>query len=601
MIALTSLSCTPFLANSTKLHNTSMMSKTQTANGRTSTADFATNIAMKRCSSNRFVAACLKKNVMTDHIPYAVKSQLIQAEQYYQFEEALKRIKKTMANKSREDDYVQVLVMIDAIQRFGLEYYFRDDIHAALEKQYVHFSTMADASDNLHDVALGFRLLRQEGFYVSADIFSKFKDKDGKFRLELAQDTKGLLSLFEASHLSIPGDDILDEAGDISMNLLMTTSKTVQSIETTIIRNTLSNPYQKSLPRLTGVTAKNQLQHFETLLKFLHDCFGTQQWIQDVQDIASVDISMSQITLQIELNQLSRWSKEIHMAEVLDLARNQPTAWHKWSLYLIPGPYKAELRTELTKSISFIYIIDDIFDVYGKLEELTLFTEAVNRWEYANINGLPDYMKICLKALYETTNHMSQNIYIKHGWQPKDCLQKAWIELCNAYLVEARWVNSEYLPTTEEYLKNGIVTSGVCVVFATLYCLLGEEFYNHESKNVCNSRPDIVTLAGTLLRLWDDLGCTKDGNQDGYDGSIVACYMNEHQGSSDESARECVFGMISDAWKRLNEECLSQSQFSVDFRTAFLNLARMIPIMCRDDDNHCLPSLERHMNTLCDE
>lgn len=37
-------------------------------------------------------------------------------------------------------------------------------------------------------------------------------------------------------------------------------------------------------------------------------------------------------------------------------------------------------RLELTKAISFIYIIDDIFDLYGKPEELTLFTEAVNRY-----------------------------------------------------------------------------------------------------------------------------------------------------------------------------------------------------------------------------
>lgn len=265
-----------------------------------------------------------------------------------------------------------------------------------------------------------------------------------------------------------------------------------------------------------------------------------------------------------------------------------------------PWPDKADLRTELTKSISFVYVIDDIFDVYGKLEEVIRFTEAVNRWEYANIIGLPDYMKICLNALFETTTEMSHKIYIKHGWNPKEFLQNAWAELCNAFLVEARWFASEHLPTTKEYLKNGVVSSGVYVVFATLFSILGEA-KNVKNTNIWINHPRIATMTGTLLRLWDDLGSAKDEDQDGYDGSFVACYMNEYQESSDESAREQVLGMISEAWKYLNEECLSQSPFSIDIKNALLNLARMIPIMYKYDDNHRLPSLEKHMNSLLNE
>ena len=97
-----------------------------------------------------------------------------------------------------------------------------------------------------------------------------------------------------------------------------------------------------------------------------------------------------------------------------------------WSSVALPSPAKADIRTELTKTISFIYLIDDIFDVYGKIEDLTLFTGAVNRWEYESIEGsLPNYMKTCLKALFDTTDEMSQKIYIKHGWNPKDVIQKA--------------------------------------------------------------------------------------------------------------------------------------------------------------------------------
>jgi hypothetical protein len=56
----------------------------------------------------------------------------------------------------------------------------------------------------------------------------------------------------------------------------------------------------------------------------------------------------------------------------------------------LTDPDMSDERVELTKPISLIYIIDDIFDVYGSLEELTLFTEAVNK--YASITGSVNFL-----------------------------------------------------------------------------------------------------------------------------------------------------------------------------------------------------------------
>ena len=67
------------------------------------------------------------------------------------------------------------------------------------------------------------------------------------------------------------------------------------------------------------------------------------------------------------------------MTEELKFARDQPLKCYMWPMAIIPDPMLSEQRIELTKPISLIYIIDDIFDVGGTLDELTLFTEAVNR------------------------------------------------------------------------------------------------------------------------------------------------------------------------------------------------------------------------------
>ena len=74
--------------------------------------------------------------------------------------------------------------------------------------------------------------------------------------------------------------------------------------------------------------------------------------------------------------------------------------------------------------------------------------------------------------------------------------------------------------------------------------------------------------------------------------------MRENEGSSFEDARKQVLRMISDAWKQLNQECLSPNPFSSTFSKASLNIARMVPLMYDYDVNHRLPSLEEHMKSL---
>ncbi|XWS15635.1 hypothetical protein CRYUN_Cryun34aG0018400 [Craigia yunnanensis] len=107
-----------------------------------------------------------------------------------------------------------------------------------------------------------------------------------------------------------------------------------------------------------------------------------------------------------------------------------------------------------------------------------------------------------------------------------------------------------------------------------------------------------MSSTATILRLWDDLGSAKDENQDGHDGSYVDCYMKEHQGMAVESVRQHVIHMISNSWKCLNHECLSQNPFSLSFAKASLNIARMVPLMYSYDENQCLPSLEEYMKSL---
>ncbi|GJT35156.1 zinc finger, CCHC-type containing protein [Tanacetum coccineum] len=54
----------------------------------------------------------------------------------------------------------------------------------------------------------------------SSDVFADFKQKDGKFKEEIAQDVKGLMALYKALQLSLDGEQILKEASDFSSGAL---------------------------------------------------------------------------------------------------------------------------------------------------------------------------------------------------------------------------------------------------------------------------------------------------------------------------------------------------------------------------------------------
>lgn len=480
-----------------------------------------------------------------------------------------------------ELEALEGLNMIDAVQRLGIDYHFQQEIGEILHKQ---MNIMISAHGDLHEVSLRFRLLRQQGYFVPDDVFNKFKDSKGMFKQDLSEDIKGLMSLYEASQLSTEGEDTLVEAGKFSGHLLKTSLSHLDKHQARIVANTLGNPHHKSLG---SYMAKN----------FFVTSQGTNTWLNLLKEVAKTDFDMVQTLHHNEIVQITKWWKELGLAKELKFARDQPLKWYIWSMACLTDPKLSEERIELTKPISFIYLIDDIFDVYGTLDELTLFAEAVNRWEITAIDHLPDYMKICFRALHDMTNEISCKVYQKHGWNPLHSLKKTWANLCNAFLVEAKWFASGHQPKAEEYLKNGIVSSGVNVVLVHIFFLLDQN-KTKDIVELLNDTPAIISSTAAILRLWDDLGSAKDENQDGNDGSYVRCYLEEHQGCSIEEAHEKTLNMISDAWKHLNKELLSPNPFPATFTTASLNLARMVPLMYSYDDNQGLPSLKEYMKSM---
>ena len=115
-----------------------------------------------------------------------------------------------------------------------------------------------------------------------AGIFNKFKDsKNGGFKEILIADVPGMLSFYEATHLRVHGEDILEEA-------LVFTTKHLDSATTHVsyqlaeqIAQALERPLRKSLERLCArrfmSIYQDEASHNEALLKLAKSDFNLVQ------------------------------------------------------------------------------------------------------------------------------------------------------------------------------------------------------------------------------------------------------------------------------------------------------------------------------------
>ncbi|KAG6584050.1 hypothetical protein SDJN03_19982, partial [Cucurbita argyrosperma subsp. sororia] len=472
----------------------------------------------------------------------------------YGFEGAVAKVESLKPVLRESGDCLECLDLIDAAQRLGIDNLLQEEIEAVLKRQYFLLNALEfDPMIDLHKAALLFRLLTQQGYLVTPNLFKIFLDEEGKFNKELRHDIKGLTSLHEASQLCMHGDDILEEAQNFSSHWLNAWVVVhVNHHSATLVHNTLLHPYHKSLPQFM-------------LPNYFGDKQWTNKWIHTLQGVAKVNFNTTQRLRQYELNQFSKWWKESYLGRELNFARNQPMKWYIASLSCLTDVCHSEQRIQLAKAIAFVYLIDDIL----------MYLE---RWK---------------------SSPCSQKLFVDGIWLLLKSYQAAcWGKLCKAFLVEAEWFSSEHWPSAEEYLRNGRVSTGVHVTLVHVFFLLGQQISN-QTVELLEEDLDIVSCSATILRLWDDMGSAKDENQEGHDGSYVKYYMKEHPSTSFSATQKHIMWKISEAWKSLNREWLyCNPLFPSQFTQASLNIARAVPLFYSYGRNQSLPTFEQHMERL---
>ncbi|XP_058092421.1 probable terpene synthase 2 isoform X1 [Magnolia sinica] len=481
--------------------------------------------------------------------------------------EELKEEVKGMMSEAKGS--VQELQLIDTLQRLGVAYHFEKEIDEALHWIYGVYATVD--FDDLHPVALRFRLLRQEGYNVSSDVFTKFKDDHGHFKDSLISDVRGMLSLYEAAYLSTHGEDILDEAIVFTTGHLKSLMAHLDHPLATQVSHALELPLRKRILRLEA--------------RYYISVYGDDVARSDVLlELAKLDFNVVQSLHRREIKDISKWWKDIDIAGKLPYVRDRVVEGYFWIISVYFEPQYSRARIIMANMIGLISIIDDTYDAYGTLEELELFTDAIQRWDAGAMDQTPEFIKVCFQALLETVVKIEGLLTQQERSYRIPYLKEVVKELAGAYLVEVQWFNGGYMPTLKEYLRITLLSSGYPALTLISFIGMGE-IATKEAFKWARNEPKLIRSSSFIGRIMNDIQSGKFEQERGHVASAVQCYMNEN-GASEQEACDKFGEMLAMAWKDINQECLRPTPIPMPLIARVINLTQVIESLYMHEDGY---------------
>ncbi|KAF3675322.1 hypothetical protein FXO38_03490 [Capsicum annuum] len=137
-------------------------------------------------------------------------------------------------------------------------------------------------------------------------MFSRLQDANGKFKEFLCNDIKGLLNLYEASHVRTHGEGILEEALSFSTTYLESAAPHLKSPLSEQVKHALEQFPHKSIPSV------------ET--RYFISIYEDEEFKNNVLlRFAKLDFNLLHMLHKQELSEVSRWWKDLDFVTTLPL------------------------------------------------------------------------------------------------------------------------------------------------------------------------------------------------------------------------------------------------------------------------------------------
>ncbi|CAN6325150.1 unnamed protein product [Urochloa humidicola] len=471
-----------------------------------------------------------------------------------------------MFETSKSMSTSDVVTLVDALERLGIDNHFNEEIDMALSHAYNNELEFGSYNNDLHVVALWFRILRQHGFWVSSDVFDKFKDNTGKFKATLSNDPRGLLSLYNAAHLIATHSDeqTLDEAISFSRHHLKS------------MKGKLMSPMAEQVSRALDIPLPRAPKRLETVHYITE--YGKEDTHDDVLlELARLDFDIVRSLHIKELKTLSLWWRDLYDDVKLSYARDRLVENYFWTCGILHEEEYSRARMLFSKTMGLFSLMDDTYDVHATLEECHKLTEAIERWDESAISILPEYLrKFYLKLLRqfkEFENSLKPN--------EKYCMSyitEASMSLAKYYLREAKWSNENFMPGSKEHLEVSIMSSGFQPLAIVALMGMGDVVITKRVFDWAIGYPDEMKAGAAISRFLNDIASYKLGKNKKDAANSVECYMNEHHVTGEEAVA-AISACVEDMWRKLNRASMEIDQELQPLVQLVVKIARTNEIM----------------------
>ncbi|KAK3143741.1 hypothetical protein QOZ80_4AG0304360 [Eleusine coracana subsp. coracana] len=446
------------------------------------------------------------------------------------------------------------LYMVDVLEKMGISRYFSGQIKSILDMAYT--SWLQKEEEIMLDMAtcaMAFRILRMDGYDVSADELSHFAEACAFLNsLEgySTDDIRSLLELYKASTVAISEDEFILESTGSWLRCLLKEQLKLSSSTAPLLREVeyaLNCPFYATLDRLEH---RWNIEHFDiTGHQMLETSYLPFQMSEEILSLAVSDFSSSQSIYQQELQYLGRWVKDSKLDQ-LPFARQKLAYFYLSAAGTMFPPEMSDARIFWAQNGVLTTVVDDFFDVGGSKEELDSLVRLVEMWDdHRKTECYSEQVDILFSAIYTSVNQLGAKASALQDRDVTQHLVQIWLDLLRAMMTEVEWRMSNYVPSTEEYITNAALTFALGPIVLPALYLVGPKI--PESVVRGPEYNELFRLMSTCGRLMNDIQGYEREYTEGKVNSVSLLVLQSGGSMSIQEARKEIQKPIENCRREL--------------------------------------------------
>nr|AKO82513.1 ent-kaurene synthase [Champereia manillana var. longistaminea] len=468
------------------------------------------------------------------------------------------------------------LWMIDVLERLGISRHFGKEIRSVLDETYwCWLQKKEEIFLDIATCAMAFRILRVNGYDVSADDVNEFAKEDYYFSSlsGYLRDRGAALELFKASELAYSDDATLrDQKLWLSRFLkeeISSGSIQIDSLDGHIskeVKDALKYPFHANLDRLKN---RRSIEHYNAhgtrILKasYCSSIFGNEDFLE----LAVEDFNVSQSLNLEELKHLERWLVNNRLDQ-LTFARKKLAYCYFSAAATLCAPDLSEARISWAKNGVLTTVVDDFFDIGGSEEELDNLVSLVEKWD-VNVETAccSKQVEIIFSALHRTVCDLGEKAF---AWQSRSVTShiiEIWLDLLRSMRQEADWVRNKSMPTIDEYMANGYVSFALGPIVLPALYFIGPKL----SVEIVESTEfhNLFKHMSTCGRLLNDIQTVKREAEEGKLNAVLLRMVQNGSVITEEENEKEMRGIVEQTRREL-------------LRMVLQNQGSVVPRPCKD-------------------